>query len=155
MQTTTQFLDAVKIKTGVDSDYALAKLLGVTRAAVSNYRHRPISSGFSEAAALRVAELLEIDPAYVIACSLAQRAKRPAMRKLWEGVAKKVAGATVLMLAALTGLSMAPEIDATFSGPANFYTLYEILAAALALWVVSARHQDFGHTPSQNRLERV
>lgn len=38
MKTTVEFLDAVKARRDLPSDYAAAKVLGVTRAAVSRYR---------------------------------------------------------------------------------------------------------------------
>lgn len=39
MSFSAQLLDAAKAAQGIASDYALAARLGVTRAAVSNYRH--------------------------------------------------------------------------------------------------------------------
>jgi Phage related protein len=129
MQTTAQFLDAIKIKTGIHSDYGLAEVLGVTSAAVSHYR--VTSRAFGDKAAFRVAELLGIDPGYVVACSAAQRAKSPKQKKLWEGIAKKMAGASVVVLLALTGLSMAPLSDVIAADQAIHYT--KLIAEFIAL----------------------
>lgn len=65
MKTTIEFLDELKAKHGGISDYAIAPMLGVTRGAVSKYRVGKDYLG--DATAIRVAELLEIDPAIIIA----------------------------------------------------------------------------------------
>lgn len=61
MHTTTDFLDEVKDRLNLPSDYALAGALGVTRAAVSKLRNGKDSLG--DTTALKVAELLDVDPA--------------------------------------------------------------------------------------------
>lgn len=38
METTTQFLDQIKARYGLPSDYALAAKLGITQSGVSSYR---------------------------------------------------------------------------------------------------------------------
>ena len=58
MQTTNEFLDAVKARHQLTSDYQLAKFLGVRQSTISNYRVR--KSGFDEAMALRVGEKDEV-----------------------------------------------------------------------------------------------
>lgn len=87
MKTTIQFLDAVKEKLGIESDYALAKRLGFSLSTVSNYRTgRRV---LDDDAALTVALALDIHPFNVIASVNAERAKTPEQRERWSGVMEK------------------------------------------------------------------
>jgi transcriptional regulator with XRE-family HTH domain len=83
MRTTVDYLDALKAKLGLPSDYAAAKLLGVTRSAASRYRTGV--STFDDEVAVRVAELLEINPLEVIFALRAERAANEDARTRWEG----------------------------------------------------------------------
>ena len=87
--TTVEFLDAIRVKHGLPSDYAARKLLGVSRAAISNYRTG--KSLFGDDVALKAAVLLDLDPGYVLACIHAERTKRPQVRDAWEKVARGLA----------------------------------------------------------------
>ncbi|WP_322005247.1 helix-turn-helix domain-containing protein [Paraburkholderia tropica] len=108
MKSTTQYLDELKDHLGVESDYALAKALGMTRAAVSKYR-----TGYSmpdDLACAKIADLLGCDPMEVIAAINYQRAKNDEARALWEGIWGKVVGAIALSLpASKAGSSVAPS----------------------------------------------
>ncbi|WP_300750625.1 DUF3693 domain-containing protein [Janthinobacterium sp.] len=87
MKTTIQFLDAVKEKLGIESDYALAKRLGFSLSTVSNYRTgRRV---LDDDAALTIALALDIHPFNVIASVNAERAKTPEQRARWSGVMEK------------------------------------------------------------------
>ncbi|WAL84970.1 helix-turn-helix domain-containing protein [Pandoraea sp. XJJ-1] len=88
MKTTVDFLDAVKIRRDLPSDYALAKLLCIRPSAISNYRAG--RSHFDEEIAVRVAEILEIDPMEVIASANYERAKTDTGRALWAGLLEKI-----------------------------------------------------------------
>ncbi|MGD1324404.1 hypothetical protein ACNHE5_05625 [Pandoraea pnomenusa] len=88
MKTTADYLDAVKARLDLPSDYAAAKVLGVTRSAVSLYRHG--KSTFDDAVILRVAEILSIDPLEVIASANVERAKSAEMREVWTGLLEKI-----------------------------------------------------------------
>lgn len=84
---TLDYLNAVKRKLGIESDYALAASLGVTRSAVSTFtRGKGI---FGDDVALTVAEILEIDPLAVIAAANAERAKTPEQKARWTGLMEK------------------------------------------------------------------
>jgi transcriptional regulator with XRE-family HTH domain len=87
MKTTVEYLDAVKARLDLPSDYALAKALCVTRAAVSKYRLG--LSVFDDNTALRVAEVLSVTPFEVIAAANAERSKDEPVRALWEGAWEK------------------------------------------------------------------
>jgi transcriptional regulator with XRE-family HTH domain len=78
---TLEYLQAVKKKLGIESDYALAKRLGITRSAVSNLQLG--KSIFSDDVALAVAQILDVPPIEVIAQANAERATTPEMRDRW------------------------------------------------------------------------
>ncbi|WP_175784544.1 helix-turn-helix domain-containing protein [Burkholderia ambifaria] len=81
MKTTAQWLDAIKDHLSLPSDYAVAKYLGVTRAAVSRYRNG--LSVFDEKTAIRVAELLDVQPFEVIASVNAESSRDERARHIW------------------------------------------------------------------------
>lgn len=83
MRNTVDYLDALKAKLGLPSDYAAAKLLGVSRAACSRYRTGV--STFDDEVAFKVAEFLEINPLEVIVSARAERALSEDARARWEG----------------------------------------------------------------------
>ncbi|MBU9320385.1 hypothetical protein KTE24_06900 [Burkholderia gladioli] len=88
MKTTVDYLDAVKAKLDLPSDYAAAKHLRVTRASVSRYR---LGEGaFDDTTALRVAEILGVDPLEVIASANAERARDDETRQLWVRTLEKI-----------------------------------------------------------------
>ena len=104
MGTTVNFLDAVKSRRGVISDYQLAKIIGVSQQTVSRYRVGKDYLG--DSTAIRVAELLEIDPAIVVAAAHAERAKKPEERRVWEGIIQKLGGAAALLLIGIGAISV-------------------------------------------------
>ncbi|MEK6840062.1 MAG: DUF3693 domain-containing protein [Nanoarchaeota archaeon] len=114
MASSLEFLDAVKVKHNLPSDYALAKILGLTRQAVSKYRHGH-AKAMDVATAVKVAELLEIDALLVIAVAERERAHVEANRELWEKLVKKLGGmaAAVLLGAGLAGTP--PPVQAGFN----------------------------------------
>ncbi|WP_060013245.1 helix-turn-helix domain-containing protein [Burkholderia ubonensis] len=83
MKTTAQWLDAVKARLDLPSDYAAAKVLGVTRSAVSAYRNGRAT--FDDDVAFLVADILDVNPLEVIVSSRAERAKSEDQRHAWEG----------------------------------------------------------------------
>lgn len=87
MKTTIEFLDAAKEKLGIESDYALAKRLGLQLSTVSGYRTG--RRFFDDDAALIIATALDIHPFNVIAAVNAERAKTPEQRARWSGVMEK------------------------------------------------------------------
>lgn len=101
--TTVDFLDALKARHHLPSDYALAKILGITRSAVSCYRSGKVALG--EEMALKVAELLETEPGYVLARIAEERTKRPQVKAAWRKVAEALAPT-----AQGTGQPVAPSV---------------------------------------------
>ena len=90
MRTAAVFLNDLRRKYDLASDYQAAALLGLKRQQVSTYRTGKHT--FDDHVSMRVAELLGIEPGYVAACMAAQRAQSPEARKMWETVAKVMAG---------------------------------------------------------------
>lgn len=90
MNTTNDFLDAVKAKTGAASDYRLAKNLEISTSRIANYR-----SGYSkldDEIAMKVARILEIDAGIVLAAVHSERAKSDAEKAVWKSVFEKLGG---------------------------------------------------------------
>lgn len=73
MLSSIELLDLVKHALHLESDYALAKRLGVTKSLISMHRSRRF--GMSNELALKCADVLGYDPAYVLLCVNAERAK--------------------------------------------------------------------------------
>lgn len=82
MKTTVEYLDALKEKLNLPSDYAAAKALGVTRAAVSRYRTGVGS--FDDEVCFTVAEILGVNPLEVIVAARAERSTKTGGREKWE-----------------------------------------------------------------------
>lgn len=81
MQTTNEFIDAVKVRHGLETDYALAKLLGIRHSNVSNYRAG--RSTMDNRTAVKVAELLAMKPMEVIAAVEMERARDEKTKGFW------------------------------------------------------------------------
>lgn len=121
MQRTIDFLDAVKARHSLVSDYQLAPFLGVTRSCVS--RMRVGKDYLGEKTALRVAEALEIEWSYVVACANAERAKDPLMKAKWASMAEKVASMAATVILGIAAYTMPlPQAQASTSlVPVNVY----------------------------------
>jgi hypothetical protein len=104
MKTTIQYLDAVRAKLNLPSDYAAAKVLGITAAAVSRYRNK--IGYFDDLTSWKVAQILEIEAIEVIAACNYERAKDDQTRNVWEGIWGKAAGAIAAgLIVSAVGLS--------------------------------------------------
>ncbi|MDH4275041.1 MAG: hypothetical protein OEW08_08385 [Gammaproteobacteria bacterium] len=108
MKTTLEFISDLKAKTGLDSDYAISKELGVTRNAISLYRTGKAFMG--DETAMKVAKILDIDPGYVVACVHAEREKIPAVKAMWKHTAQALYGlAAVLAVVAILPFVSLPD----------------------------------------------
>lgn len=122
MQTTIEILDALKQHQGGVSDYAIAKTLGVTRGAVSIWRNG--KGYFDDSTAIRVAELLKIDPAIIIASVHAERSKSEKEKAVWREILEKlggVAAGVLLTIGAATLPAHQAEASALNSGHSVYY----------------------------------
>ncbi|HLP99251.1 MAG TPA: DUF3693 domain-containing protein [Sideroxyarcus sp.] len=109
MKNTIELLNEVKAKYGLKSNYALARKLGQTDTDVARWMKGKNTLG--DAAALNVADLLELDPAYVVACVHAEREKSDALKKVWERIATLSIGvvAGFLLVSCVSLIMSAPE----------------------------------------------
>lgn len=112
MQTTVDFLDALARHWGGVTDYRIAKNLGLRTSAVSQYRTGVRT--FDDAMARRVAEVLGLDPAYVLACVHAERDRDEGTRQVWARIAARFAPAAAAVLVTV-GLAAPSPADAALS----------------------------------------
>lgn len=113
--TTNEFLDAVKTRLNLRSDYALIKALGVTQMSITRWRG---GGAFNDANAIRVADLLDLPREYVLACMGAQRAEDTESSGVWRHIADAFAHRVALWLAvSLVGIQLlTPSPASAFSG---------------------------------------
>lgn len=83
-----EWIDRLKVAKGLPSDYAAAKVLDVTRAAISNYRSR--SSTLDDETAYKLANAMEINPLLVLADQVAERVKDDTVQSVWRVELKKL-----------------------------------------------------------------
>lgn len=88
---TVEYLDAVKRKLDLQSDYSLKDPLGVKPQTISRYR-RGLDT-FGEDMAIKVAGILKIKPQAVLADMAAERSKSPEAESAWRAVSEKFSGA--------------------------------------------------------------
>lgn len=78
------WLDLVREKKGINSDYKLADTLALTRARLSQIRKG--AGQFGPAAAVRAAHILEVDPLLVVASVLFHGAGDGVQEDFWRAV---------------------------------------------------------------------
>lgn len=125
--TSVELLDlaraAIGSRLGLDhpvSDYKAANELGITRAAVSKVRG---GKTFGDGTVAKLAELLKVDPRWLLACVQAERAQNVGLRRLWQEAAHKLA-ISLFCVAIFAGLM--PE-QAHAAGMSQLYTLCALL----------------------------
>lgn len=84
---TKEYLDLVRRRLDLPSDYALQKPLAVSKSQLSKYRTG--NDSLSDAMALRVAEICGIDVAKVLLDMHIERSKTPEIRAAWAGLMEK------------------------------------------------------------------
>ncbi|WP_422648618.1 hypothetical protein OJJOAM_000228 [Cupriavidus sp. H18C1] len=83
-----EYLDAAKAALDIESDYALAKHLGVTKGAISAIRLG--RAGIGEELAIAIADILHIDAFEIIAAASYERAKSDRAKALWASVQQRI-----------------------------------------------------------------
>lgn len=101
---TTEYMDAVKQKLDLPSDYALAKVLGVTRESASAFRNG--KSPFGIETSMKIGEILEIDGHVVYADGQIERAKKPEISEFWKMVSEKFSESFKTLLLGASPLRM-------------------------------------------------
>lgn len=78
----SEYLDALRTELHLPSDYALIKILGVSKGAISNYRNN--KTHFDDAVCRRVAELLGKHHGLVMLDMQRERARSPEDKAAWQ-----------------------------------------------------------------------
>ena len=86
-----------KIKELPTSDYRLAKILGMTQAAIIKIMKH--NGSLSDENAIKLADELKLPRAYVVACMMIHRTKNLEVREMWEDVASNSLKAGVFIFA--------------------------------------------------------
>jgi plasmid maintenance system antidote protein VapI len=86
----SKWIDRVKVKKNLSSDYAVAKALGITQSAISVLRVR--ESTLSDEASLKVATSLGIAPVIVLVDQALERAKTDDARRAWADIINVLVG---------------------------------------------------------------
>ena len=102
----TAWIDRLISEKNLASDNQAAKLIGLTRGAISHHRQGIVTT-LKEESCLQLAEALGIDPAIVLMDQAAERAKTPALRKQFERLGKLAGQGAAAALAIWTILPVA------------------------------------------------
>lgn len=89
MKTVDNYLDSLKKKYDIKSDYALAKFLGISKQRITTYRQGRAS--FNTEFSIIIAKFLGLDPLEVISAMHAVREKDSLARSFWKDTYYKVA----------------------------------------------------------------
>jgi transcriptional regulator with XRE-family HTH domain len=130
MQTTLDYLNAAKQALGIDSDYALAKWLGVTKQSASNWKNG--KNIIDDYAAAKIADALGLDPLEVIAVANMERSEQKQekeRRDYWRKIFKRCAAAIVVFFLYLPG-GWSSEANSLQSDNSIYYAQSDPGAAA-------------------------
>ncbi len=107
MKNSIEYLDLVKEKLGVESDYALAKKLELTKSAISTIR---MQKGFiGEDTAIKIALILRIDPIEILAATAAERTKNAMAKTVWRDLSERLSVSTAALVLVSSILQVAPN----------------------------------------------
>ncbi len=87
MSITNEALDLAQQRNGINSDYGMAKFLGVSKQAISNYRNN--RRNLDDPTALLVAKAAKIDPVDLLASLHRERASNDIDSQIWEKIEKQ------------------------------------------------------------------
>jgi transcriptional regulator with XRE-family HTH domain len=134
---TNQLLDRYAQALKLKSDYQIAKALGITRQAVSNWRTE--KSQLDDTACLQIAETLNIDPLTLMAKVRESRKQTPREKATWERYRGRFALAVVAAIIA-GGADVAESSEQ--GNRSQFNVLQPIYYAKIAWrwWLRCARH---------------
>jgi hypothetical protein len=112
METFTEIVDAAAGIAG--SDRKAAQRMGISQASFSAWRH---GSHPTDEQALKLADLVSLDGAYVLALVRVNRAKTKQARATWARIADKFAKAAAVAVVTATPFLMLPPPAQAESGP--------------------------------------
>ena len=120
METTKQLYERAKAASGCKTAYEFAKRHGVTRQLVSNWANS--KNSFDDEHADLIANLLRLEPGYVMACAHAERSKSKKASSNWARLAA-LAMAAGISTGSSAAMNRLPQFD-------NNSTLYKLCAPA-------------------------
>lgn len=88
MHRTKDFVDLLVAATPAKSKYAAAKILGVPNQSINDWTNR--GRVMSDTAGLKTAEILGLNPCYVVACLAAERASPEALEECWRDICELI-----------------------------------------------------------------
>lgn len=145
METSRDFERAIRARYSITSDYQLAKLFGVKPATISAHRTGDAKT-YGEQIGYRIAELLDLDAGYVLACLAAERSKDAKVKKVWERLAELTRVAVLLPAAFAVTLTLGHQADDVTPSPAGglFGSVYyvKLLAAWLRRRLAAVTYRD-------------
>lgn len=100
--TARELLAAVRAAQGLPSNYALARVIGVTDTTVTRWNVG--SNTPDDLMAQRLATMAGLDPDSVVAAMHAQRSHNPDERALWQRIAERLAAPALVALGAILTL---------------------------------------------------
>jgi len=138
LETSLELLERVRAHLGNVSYYRVAKVLEVSETTVLAWKSE--KGGIGRDTALRVAELLDEPPEYILACIEHEREPSAGVRRLWKRIAEAFRSkAAAISLIALGGLLPSPA-------PVSAQDLARLAAdtvnpTSYALYVLRARRR--------------
>lgn len=84
-----EWIEKIKEKYALKSDYAVAQLVGLHRTAISNYR-RGIRNTLDESTAIKVAEVLGEKPEAVLLDQYAEQVKTPSAKAALHDLSRRL-----------------------------------------------------------------
>lgn len=133
----TELLDRAKEHSNIESDYKLAKVLGVDRSMVSQWRKGRNHPGVDQA--VKLAALANIDEMEVIARIEAATAKTPEKKKFWNDYIEKrglTALASMWVLAA--SITASPDAEAVLQSK-NYAANGDFLKSGIYIMRMTAK----------------
>jgi len=111
---TIDYLEEVRKLTEKKTDYAVAKMIGIPQSKIIAYKK---GTTFGEGACEKVAQVLNIPLAAIMADMEAERAKRTTIREAWEKAADTLRNVAAVVLLMVFTVGAAPTEAANFSKP--------------------------------------
>lgn len=121
MKDVNYYLNQVAKHTNTGTDYAIAKLFGVSPSRITHYRKGRAT--FDDYMCIRIGEVLDVDALEIIAAMNAIRAKDEKQKKFWKQAYERITGtaaSVILALALVAGLGSPSTSYAHFKFNAEY-----------------------------------
>lgn len=131
MQDSYFYIEEIKKNQGIESDYAAAKLLGVSRQALSKYKNKKLT--FDGDILFKVSELSGHPVPEILFNIKASKSKDPEYMKKWARLARQFAGTAAGVILSMSMLTYpAGQVDgATIAAKTGASTVYIMLSNAV------------------------